>query len=117
MASVTYRNQPAIQATHGNVPLAGTSHLYRVTKVLWPPSVETYLKTLLIGRTLHVCCGLSRLGDVRLDLDRARREVQAVGRVVVLGGAVEFHSFCHFSSESGRKRWRLRKLSHSALWS
>lgn len=69
MSTVTYKNQPAIHATRGAVPLAGTSHLYTVKKVLWPASIESFLPSLFVGRTLHVCCGLSQLGDVRLDLD------------------------------------------------
>lgn len=71
MSTVTYKHQPAIEATKGNVPLAGTSHLYTVSKVLWPESIEDFLLTLFIGKTLHVCCGASRLGDVRLDLDKS----------------------------------------------
>jgi len=69
MGTVTYKNQPAIGKTHGNVPLAGTAHVYTVEKVLWPEAVESFLQTLLVGRTLHVCCGKSLLGDVRLDID------------------------------------------------
>jgi len=69
MAAVTYKNQPAIHKTRGSIPLAGNSHLYTVKKVLWPESIEEYLKTLLIGKSLHICCGHSLLGDVRLDLD------------------------------------------------
>ena len=68
MSTVTYKNQPAIHKTRGNIPLAGNSYLYKVTKLLWPKDVESYLESLLIGKTLHVCCGLSKLGDVRLDL-------------------------------------------------
>jgi hypothetical protein len=71
MSTVTYKNQPGIHATRGAVPLAGTSHLYTVAKVLWPPSIEEYLQTLFVGPTLHVCSGKSLLGDVRLDLDPA----------------------------------------------
>jgi hypothetical protein len=69
MSTVTYKHQPAIHATRGAVPLAGTSHLYTVTKVLWPDSIEEFLKTLFMGKTLHVCTGMSLLGDIRLDLD------------------------------------------------
>jgi len=69
MPTVTYKSQPAIEATKGNVPLSGTAHIYTVGKVLWPEEIETFLRTLFIGRTLHVCCGKSRLGDVRLDAD------------------------------------------------
>ena len=69
MPTVTYNHQPGIAATHGNVPLAGTSHLYTVAKVLWPDSISDVLRDLFLGTTLHVCCGRSPLGDVRLDLD------------------------------------------------
>ncbi len=68
MSTVTYKNQPAIDRTKGTVPLAGTEHLYTVKKLLWPKAVEDLLSFLLIPRSLHVCCGKSRLGDVRLDL-------------------------------------------------
>jgi hypothetical protein len=71
MATVTYKNQPAIEATKGAVPLAGTSHVYTVTKVLWPEAVQEFIQTLLIPQSLHVCCGKSPLGDVRADLDPA----------------------------------------------
>lgn len=50
MPTVTYKNQPAIDKTKGNVPLAGTSHLYTVKKVLWPDAIETFLETLLVGK-------------------------------------------------------------------
>lgn len=69
MATVTYKNQPAIHKTRGAVPLAGTSHIYRVSKVLWPEQVEAVLADLLVSPSLHVCCGLSQLGDVRFDAD------------------------------------------------
>lgn len=75
MGTVTYKNQPAIEATKGNIPLAGTSHLYTVNKVLWPESIEDVLQTLFIGRTLHVCCGKSMLGDVRLDLNEPTADI------------------------------------------
>lgn len=69
MATVSYKNQPAIDKTKGTVPLAGTSHVYTVAKVLWPEAVEEFIQTLLIPQSLHVCCGKSKLGDVRLDFD------------------------------------------------
>lgn len=69
MSTVTYKNQPAIHKTRGAVPLAGNDHVYTVKKVLWSSSIEKLLATLFVGRTLHVCCGASLLGDVRLDLD------------------------------------------------
>ena len=69
MSSVTYKNQPGIAATHGSVPLEGTRHLYRVKKLLWPEEVENCIQSFLISRSLHVCCGKSMLGDIRLDAD------------------------------------------------
>jgi len=51
------------------VPLAGTKHLYTVKEVLWPEEVSEVLATLLIPKSLHVCCGHSPLGDVRADFD------------------------------------------------
>ena len=69
MSTVTYKNQPAIHATRGAIPLKGTSHLYKVKKVLWPISIESVLETLFVGKSLHVCCGLSKVGNTRLDLD------------------------------------------------
>jgi len=69
MGTVTYKNQPAIHKTRGSIPLVGTKHLYTVNKVLWPEEVEDFLKTKLIGKSLHVCSGHSLLGNIRLDLD------------------------------------------------
>lgn len=69
MATVTYKNQPAIHATRGTVPLAGTAHVYTVSKVLWPEQVSSFLQTLFVGPCLHVCAGKSQLGDCRLDLN------------------------------------------------
>ena len=69
MATVTYKNQPAIHATRGSVPLAGNSHLYTVKKVLWPDSIQEFLPSLFMGKTYHICCGKSPLGDIRVDLD------------------------------------------------
>jgi hypothetical protein len=68
MSTVTYHNQPGIHKTRGAVPPEGTSHLYKVTKLLWPNEIEEYLEKLLIGKSLHICCGKSNIGTVRIDL-------------------------------------------------
>lgn len=68
MSSVTYKSQPAIHKSGGSVPLAGNSHVYTVSKLLWPEDVEKFIESLILGTSLHVCCGKSRLGDIRLDL-------------------------------------------------
>jgi len=114
MSTVTYRNQPGIQATHGTIPLAGTKHLYRVAKVLWPEEVEEVLRGLLIPPSLHVCCGKSELGDVRLDLDPANHPA-----VVADAARLPFEdeSFCSVLCDppyNGRMQWNhnmLKELS------
>ena len=68
MATVTYHHQPGIHKTRGTVPLAGTSHIYTVSKILWPETVTAWIRSRLLGVSLHVCCGLSPLGTFRLDL-------------------------------------------------
>lgn len=80
MATVTYKNQPAIQSTGGHVTdavKAGKSHLYHVKKVLWPKAIESFLETILIGKSLHVCSGKSKLGDIRLDLNEQDVDIKA----------------------------------------
>jgi hypothetical protein len=71
MANVTYHNQPAIHKVRGSIPLAGTSDIYKVYKVLWRDPVEKAIATMIISPCLHICCGMSKLGDIRLDLDIA----------------------------------------------
>lgn len=68
MGTITYGNQPGISKTKGSIPLAGTKHVYTVNKLLWYKEVEEFISTQLIEPTLHLCCGKSMLGDVRLDL-------------------------------------------------
>jgi hypothetical protein len=42
-----------------------------VLKVNWVHhrDVERWLRRMKVGRTLNVCCGMSRVGDVRVDTD------------------------------------------------
>lgn len=68
MGTVKYKHQPAIDATRGAVPLAGNSYVYTVSKLLWPKDVENFIASQIVGTSLHICCGKSLLGDVRLDL-------------------------------------------------
>jgi hypothetical protein len=76
MATMTYKNQPAIGKVYGKAPLAGTSHVYTVTKLIWPENVQEFVGSLLEGRSLHVCCGKSPLGDVRLDLNEESADIR-----------------------------------------
>ena len=73
MGTITYKNQPAINKTKGKVPLAGNSHIYTVNKRLWNDSIEDVLKKRFVGNTIHICCGKSQLGDVRVDLDETHK--------------------------------------------
>lgn len=76
MATVTYKNQPGIDASGGTVPLAGTTHIYTVSKLLWPEAVEEFINGLLPKPTLHLCHGKSSIGDVRLDLYEESTDVR-----------------------------------------
>lgn len=67
MSTISYKAQPAINKTKGKVALEGNSHRYTVSKLLWPEDIENLLQSLLVGSTLHVCCGKSKLGDIRAD--------------------------------------------------
>lgn len=71
MATVTYKNQPAIHKTRGAVPEKGNSIPYRVTKLLWPEEVEGTIAQYLYSPSIHLCCGESKLGDFRVDIDPA----------------------------------------------
>jgi hypothetical protein len=110
-----YVNQPAIGATRGNVPLAGTTHIYRVKKVLWPKDVESFIETLFVGRTLHVCCGLSKIGDVRLDLYQGDVDIRcdAANMRGVIGDG-EFGTVLCDPQYNGRFRWNHDLLSELA---
>jgi hypothetical protein len=77
MATVTYRKQPAIHKTRGSVPLSGTSHIYTVGGVLWPDAVEEWIASKIVGSSLHICCGKSKIGDVRIDLFEPYIDVKA----------------------------------------
>lgn len=115
MSTVTYKHQPAIDKTRGAVPLAGTSHIYTVEKVLWPESVEDFLKTLFVGRVLHVCCGLSMLGDVRLDLHQPNVDIHcdaANMRGVVADG--EFETVLCDPPYNGKFQWNHDLLTELA---
>jgi hypothetical protein len=117
MSTVTYKNQPAIHATRGSVPLAGTSHLYTVSKVLWPEQVEEVITGLLIPRSLHVCCGKSKLGDVRFDQDEANNP-DVVGDAAHLPFEDEsFESILCDPPYNGKFQWNhdlLKELSRGA---
>lgn len=104
MSTVTYKSQPGIHATRGTVPLAGTSHVYQVTKRLWPEEVEDYISSWLVGKTLHVCCGLSALGDVRLDLFQPGIDVRADGARLPFGDRAFDTVLCD-PPYNGRFQW------------
>ena len=115
MATVSYKHQPGIQASHGNVPLAGTSHLYTVGKVLWSDAIESFIESLFVGRTLHVCCGMSKLGDLRLDMNEPSADIHcdaADMRGHVLDG--EFDTVLCDPPYNGKFQWNHDLLSELA---
>ncbi len=48
-----------------------TPSLQRVLQANWihSPDVERWLQHMSVGSTLNVCCGSSRVGNVRVDID------------------------------------------------
>lgn len=116
MTTVTYKHQPAIHATRGTVPLAGTEHLYKVTKLLWPAQVERTVASLLLGHSLHVCCGLSLLGDVRVDLDPAVKPdfVHDASNMKDLFGDNSFDTVLSDPPYNGKFQWNHDLLSELA---
>jgi len=118
MATVSYKNQPAIHATgaHSNVK-AWDTHVYTVRKKLWPEAVEEFISTLLISRSLHVCCGKSLLGDVRFDSDPANSP-DALGNATSLPFADgSFESVLCDPPYNGKFQWNhdlLNELSRVA---
>ncbi|MEM2003154.1 MAG: methyltransferase domain-containing protein [Nitrososphaerota archaeon] len=42
----------------------------------WPEPVEKFIASLLVSPSLHVCCGESTLGDVRVDI-KTKADIQA----------------------------------------
>ena len=112
MSTVTFKGQPGMQgALKAGIPLAGTRHIYRVAKVLWPEEVEEVLQTLLLPPSLHVCCGRSRLGDVRFDIDQKVRPT-VVGDAARL--PFDSESFCSVLCDppyNGRMQWNHDLLS------
>jgi hypothetical protein len=112
---LAYVNQPAIAATNGSVPLAGTSHLYTVKRVLWPKSIESFLATLFVGPTLHVCSGKSKLGDVRLDLHESDADLRV--DAANMRGVVCDEEFCTSLCDppyNGKFRWNHDLLAELA---
>lgn len=42
-----------------------------------PPDVERWLDKMKLGKTLNVCCGMSKVGDVRIDTDAKTNRTEA----------------------------------------
>jgi len=77
MSTVTYKNQPAIHQTLAHVPEHGYSAPYTVKTLLWPKQVHAWVYRQLLGYSLHICCGKSKIGNVRIDLHEEDINVRA----------------------------------------
>ena len=108
---LTYIKQPAIAASKGNVPLAGTSHVYRVAGLLWQEQVESLIATLLLPKSLHVCCGKSQLGDVRCDIDPANKPDVIADAASLPFDDVSFESVLCDPPYNGKMQWQHDLLS------
>lgn len=42
-----------------------------------PPDVERWLSKMVTGTSLNVCCGMSRVGDVRVDISEGTNRTEA----------------------------------------
>jgi hypothetical protein len=106
LASAGYKAQPAIHRTRGAVPLAGNDHIYTVSKLIWPEEVENVIGSLLVGKTLHVCCGKSTLGDVRVDLYEDTADFQCdAADMSVLFEDKSFDTVLFDGPYNGRLEW------------
>lgn len=113
MSTVTYKHQLAIHRTRGAVPADGNDWPYQVTKILWPGAVEDWISARLLGRSLHVCAGLSRLGDVRLDLYAAGVDLAADAARLPFA-AESFDTVLCDPPYNGRFQWNHDVLSELA---
>ena len=113
MPTVTYKAQPAIHATRGAVAEGGNEIPYTVSKILWPKQVERWVGDRLVGRSLHVCCGKSMLGTVRLDLYEPSANVRAdAARLPFADGSFDT-VFCD-PPYNGKMQWAHDVLSELA---
>ena len=76
MGTVSYHNQPAIHKTLAHVPEDGYAAPYTVKSLLWGDSIHRWIAERLIGVSLHICCGKSKLGNTRLDLYEGDIDIQ-----------------------------------------
>ena len=113
MATVTYKHQPAIEKTKGAVALAGNSHIYKVSKVLWPETVSAWIADRLLSPSLHVCCGKSTLGDLRLDRFEAAVDIRADASALPIGNARVKSVLCD-PPYNGKFQWNHDLLSELA---
>lgn len=41
--------------------------------MVWEQEIEELIKSKIVGKSLNVCCGESKIGDVRVDIDPAMK--------------------------------------------
>lgn len=67
---------------HSNGSRPGEKQYYR--RVFSASGWDQWLRGHVIGRVLHVCCGASRVGDVRVDIDAGVPGVLVVADMLAL---------------------------------
>lgn len=69
--SSAYQGAARKSACYGVGGDLGMSEQKLALRVNWiqPPNTERWLRRMVVGSSLNVCCGMSRVGDVRIDTD------------------------------------------------
>lgn len=78
----------------------------------WPDKVETYFKGVIEHPSCHVFCGVSKLGDVRIDI-LGPEKTEATHKADILEG-LPFPND-HFQSVFGDPPWHIAKHLRSKI--
>lgn len=114
LATITYKNQNAAAlALKQGVPLSGTDHVYTVNALIWPKKVESFVQSLCRGKTLHVCCGKSTIGDLRVDMFDETADVKADAAKIPLDDK-SFDTVLCDPPYNGKLQWNHDLLSELA---
>lgn len=84
-----------------------------MNKLLWPKKVERFVETLFVGTTLHLCCGKSTIGELRVDLFEKTADLKADSAKVPLPDKSYDTVLCD-PPYNGKMQWNHDLLSEMA---